>query len=274
MKAADGKTYKDLTAHPWAGLPVVVTLSAKDEAGHVGTARHAASSCRNASSRSRFRKPSSPRGARWSNPGDTPTIASNLNALSISAKDQHAPTNLGLRSAYWRLRNSPAIEDVESIVDKLWDIPLRIEDGNLSSAERDVRAAEERLKDAMERGASQEEIQKLMSELRQALNTYLQALRQQGKNGKTAQSQNGQTISPQELQQLLDKIERLAKSGSTDAAAQMLNELRDILESIQTAKGGLRRGRQGEHAAPRPHDRHLAAAAAAPGRHLPRATGK
>ena len=39
----------------------------------------------------------------------------------------------------------------------------------------------------MERGASQEEIQKLMSELRQALNNYLQALRQQqGKNGKTA----------------------------------------------------------------------------------------
>src|SRR5271165_5299225 len=33
-KAADGKTYRDLTAHPWAGLPVVITLIAKDEAGH------------------------------------------------------------------------------------------------------------------------------------------------------------------------------------------------------------------------------------------------
>lgn len=54
-----------------------------------------------------------------------------------------------------------------------------------------VWAAEERLKDAMERGASQEEIQKLMSELRQALNNYLQALRQQqGKNSKTAKSPN------------------------------------------------------------------------------------
>ena len=242
VKAADGKTYKDLTAHPWAGLPVVVTLAAKDEAGHVG----------NSAPRGlilperKFTKPLSKavvaqRRSLVENPGDTPPIASNLNALSISAEDEHtAPTiYLGLRSAYWRLRNSPAIEDVESIVDQLWDIALRIEDGNLSSAERDVRAAEERLKDAMERGASQEEIQKLMSELRQALNNYLQALRQQqGKNGKTAQSQNGQTISPQELQQLLDKIERLAKSGSTDAAAQMLNELRDILESIQTAKGG------------------------------------
>ena len=131
------------------------------------------------------------------------------------------------------------MDDVESVVDQLWDVAVRIEDGNLSSAERDLRAAQERLKDAIERGASQEEIQKLMSELRQALNTYMQALRQQqGKNDKAAHSPNSQSISPQDLQQLLDKIERLAKSGSADAAAQMLNELRDILESIQTAKGG------------------------------------
>ena len=242
VQAADGKTYKDLTAHPWAGLPVVVTLAAKDEAGHVGYSAPRGLIL----PERKFTKPLAKavvaqRRSLVENPGDTPPVANNLNALSISAEDEKtAPTIfLGLRSAYWRLRNSPAIEDVESIVDQLWDIALRIEDGNLSAAERDVRAAEERLKDAMERGASQEEIQKLMSELRQALNNYLQALRQQQeKNSKSAQSPNAQTVSPQDLQQLLDKIERLAKSGSTDAAAQMLNELRDILESIQTAKGG------------------------------------
>ncbi|HZV20820.1 MAG TPA: DUF4175 family protein, partial [Hyphomicrobiales bacterium] len=32
VKSAESKTYKDLTAHPWAGLPVVITLVAKDEA--------------------------------------------------------------------------------------------------------------------------------------------------------------------------------------------------------------------------------------------------
>ncbi len=117
---------------------------------------------------------------------------------------------------------------------------VRIEDGNLSSAERELRAAQERLKEAIERGASQDEIQKLMSELRQALNTYLQALRQQeGKNSQSAmRSPNAKTISPQDLQHLLDKIENLAKAGSPEAAAQMLNELRDILESIQNAQGG------------------------------------
>ena len=242
VKAAEGKTYKDLTAHPWAGLPVVITLAAKDEAGHTGysTPRGIILPER------KFTKPLAKaviaqRRSLVENPVNTAPIASNLNAIGISAEDEGtAPAiYLAIRSAYWRLRHSPTFEDVESVVDQLWDVAIRIEDGNLSAAERDLRAAQERLKDAIERGASQEEIQKLMSELRQALNTYLQALAQrQGKSNKMAQSPNAQTISPQDLQHLLDKIERLAKSGSADAAAQMLNELRDILESMQTAQGG------------------------------------
>ncbi len=242
IKAADGKTYKDLTAHPWAGLPVVVTLAAKDEAGHVGYSAPRGLIL----PERKFTKPLAKavvaqRRSLVENPADTPLVSSNLNALSVGAEEEGtAPTiYLGLRSAYWRLKHAPSIEDVESIVDQLWDVAIRIEDGNLSSAEREVRASEERLKDALERGASREEIQKLMSELRQALNAYMQALRQQqGNNSRAAQSPNSHSISPQDLQQLLDKIEQLAKSGSTEAAAQMLNELRDIMESIQTAKGG------------------------------------
>ena len=44
----------------------------------------------------------------------------------------------------------------------------RIEDGDLSTAERELRAAQERLKDALESGAPAAEIQRLMAELRQA----------------------------------------------------------------------------------------------------------
>ncbi len=242
VKTAEGKTYKDLTAHPWAGLPVVITLAAKDEAGHVGYSAPRGIIL----PERKFTKPLAKavidqRRSLVENPVDTTRVASNLNALGVSAEDDGtAPAiYLGLRSSYWRLRHSPTLDDVESVVDQLWDVAVRIEDGNLSSAERELRAAQERLKDAIERGASQEEIQKLMSELRQALNNYLQALRQQqGKSNNAAMPPNSKTISPQDLQQLLDKIERLAKAGSADAAAQMLNELRDILESVQNAQGG------------------------------------
>lgn len=243
IKSADGKTYKDLTAHPWAGLPVVITLSAKDEAGHEGRSAQRGIIL----PERKFTKPLAKavidqRRSLVEAPNDTPRVANNLDALAVSAEDEGIapPIYLALRSAYWRLRDVAAIEEVESVVDQLWDVAIRIEDGNLSSAERELRAAQEHLKEAIENGASQEEIQKLMAELRQALNRYMQALLQQksDKKDNAARSADAKTISPQDLQQMLDKIESLAKSGSAEAAAQMLNQLRDILESLQTAKRG------------------------------------
>jgi uncharacterized protein (TIGR02302 family) len=237
VKAGDGKTYRDLTSHPWAGLPAVITLTAKDEAGQEG---HSAPRGLILPER-KFTKPLAKavigqRRALVEDPADTFRIANNLNALAISAEDDNiAPSiYLNMRSAYWRLRAKHTSEDVENVVDQLWDAAIRIEDGNLSSAERDLRAAQERLKDALERGAPPEEIQKLMAELRKALSQYLQALMQQkGKNGQSAVAPNAKTVSPQDLEKLLNKIESLAKAGSPEAAAQMLNQLRDILESLQ-----------------------------------------
>jgi len=242
VKAAEAKTYKDLTSHPWAGLPVVITLAAKDEAGHEGlSAPRGMILPERKFTKTLARGAIDQRRSLVQNPADTARVADNLDALAAAAQDEGAaaPIYLGLRSAFWRLRNEPDISDIEDVVEQLWDVAIRIEDGNLSAAERELRAAQERLKDAIERGASREEIQKLMAELRQALNSYLQALRQQqNKNAdRAAASSNAKTISPQDLAQMLDKIENLAKSGSADAAAQMLNQLRDILESLQTAQG-------------------------------------
>ena len=59
---------------------------------------------------------------------------------------------------------------------QLWNIALRIEDGNLTDAERALRAAQERLRRRCSEGASDEEIQRLMQELRQALAQFLEQL--------------------------------------------------------------------------------------------------
>ena len=240
VKAAETKTYRDLTAHPWAGLSVVVTLVARDEAGH-----ESFSSPRGVILPERkFTKPlakeiAAQRRSLVEEPGDRFRIAGNLNALAVNGADESIPSEiyLNLRSAYWQLRGRPSNEDIESVADQLWDAALRIEDGNLSAAERELRAAQDRLKDALERGASPEDIQSLMAELRQALSRYLQALMQQQRPGKTGPmnaSPDAKTISPQDLEKMLNKIESLAKTGSPEAAAQMLNELRDILELVQS----------------------------------------
>ena len=237
VKAAETKTYRDLTAHPWAGLPVVVTLVARDEAGH-----ESFSAPRGVILPERkFTKPlakeiAGQRRLLVEEPGDRFRVAANLNALAISGADENIPGEvyLNLRSAYWRLRGRPSTEDIESVADQLWDAAVRVEDGNLSAAERELRAAQDRLRDALEKGAGPEEMQALMAELRQALNRYIEALAHQQRPAKTRPaSGDSKAITPQDLEKMLSKIESLAKTGSAEAAAQMLNELRDILESVQ-----------------------------------------
>ena len=107
VKSAEAKTYRDLTAHPWAGLPVVVTLVAKDEAGNEGF-----SVTRGVILPERkFMKPlakaiAEQRRSLVEDPGGRFRIAGNLNALSLSGADENMPKEvyLNLRSAYWRLR--------------------------------------------------------------------------------------------------------------------------------------------------------------------------
>ena len=62
-------------------------------------------------------------------------------------------------------------------VSYLWEIALGIEEGNLSAAEKRLRQAQQALQDAIKSGASDEEIEKAMKELREAMNEFLQRIR-------------------------------------------------------------------------------------------------
>ncbi len=89
---------------------------------------------------------------------------------------------LALQLAALRLRQDDAAAAVAAVVPLLWDTALRIEDGNMSLAERDLRRLQQELQDALAKGAPDQEIDRLMRELRQALNRYLQALAEDMQN--------------------------------------------------------------------------------------------
>ena len=59
--------------------------------------------------------------------------------------------------------------------DLLWQTALRVELGDVPFAERRLEEARQRLMDALQRGAGQAEIEKLMDELQEALDRYLAA---------------------------------------------------------------------------------------------------
>jgi uncharacterized protein (TIGR02302 family) len=95
---------------------------------------------------------------------------------------------------------------------------------------------------ALEEGASDEELKQLMDELRTALNEFLDAMRQQAMQNPNFDPERAvpqdRVMTSQDLERMLDQIENLAQSGSKDAARQMLSELRDMLENLQQAQPG------------------------------------
>jgi uncharacterized protein (TIGR02302 family) len=147
---------------------------------------------------------------------------------------------LGLRSAYWRLQRDESRQSRNSVSAQLWDVALRIEDGNLTDAERALRQAQERLSKALEEGASDAEIQRLMQELREALAQFLDQLTRQAQGQPPLQMPPGmnpnQMLTQRDLEQMLRNLENMARSGNRDMAQQMLSQLRDLLDRLQSGR--------------------------------------
>jgi uncharacterized protein (TIGR02302 family) len=239
LRSGKGQTYKDLTSHPWAGLPVSVVLTARDQAGQTSKTDPITFVL----PERRFTKPLAQavieqRRTLVERPEMRNAVAKALDALTL-APETYVPDKtvyLGLRSAYWRLMigRGPGVR--ASIVDQLWRVALRIEDGDLSGAERELRAAQDRLMRALDENASPQEIKRLMDELRAALNHFLASAARNALNQNEVppHQQGAEQVTSKELNDILSKIETLARTGSKDMARRMLSQLRDMLESVET----------------------------------------
>jgi uncharacterized protein (TIGR02302 family) len=240
---ASHTAYKDLTAHPWAGLPVSLTLVATDDAEQEGESRTVTL----ALPARPFQKPLAAaiveqRQRLALSPTSRGSVAGFLNAFTMDADRtlEDKSVYLGLRAVYWRLTRARHPGDLEGVSELLWDIALHIEDGDLSLAERDLRAAREALAQALAEGASADEIEQLMQDLKTALTRYLDDLsdRQPAQADQSApQPENGQTMERSDLEDMLDAIGDLARTGARDQAQELLSQLDDILENIETPEG-------------------------------------
>ena len=125
----------------------------------------------------------------------------------------------------------------------MWDMAVQIEDGNVSEAEQALRQAQDALRDALDRDASDEEIKKLTDQLRAALDKFLQALAEQMRKNPQQLSRpldkNTRMLSQQDLKSMIDRLEKMARLGNKDAARQLLDQLQSMLENLQTAQQGV-----------------------------------
>jgi uncharacterized protein (TIGR02302 family) len=240
-KRVDGKASQDLTAHPWAGLKVRMTLIARDQAGQAGESMP----YEFVLPERKFTKPLAKavveqRKKLVRDPSTADDVAKALDALTLGDEKviDDKTIYLGLRDSYWRLRTDVSRQSIASVVDQLWETALKIEEGDLPEAERAVKAAQDALMQALKEASSPEEVQRLVDELRQALSRYLQALASQqqdkGNMAPQAKQDGDQLVSQQDLDKMLSNIQKLAQSGSKDMAERMLSELKDILDRLQT----------------------------------------
>jgi uncharacterized protein (TIGR02302 family) len=110
----------------------------------------------------------------------------------------------------------------------------------MSDVEKQLRAAQDALKEALERGAGDEEIRKLMDNLRAALDKFLQALAEQMQRNPQQLARpldrNSRVLNSQDLKNMIDRMEQMARSGDRDAARRMLEQLQSMLENLQMAQ--------------------------------------
>ena len=135
-----------------------------------------------------------------------------------------------------RLEGARGDPDLIAVADLLWAMALQIEDGDASQAQRDLRAAEQKLREALQRGASDDEIRKLTKELRDAAERYMRDLAQQSPNSGT--NPDGSPVEQKDLESMLDHLEDTARNGARQDAEAMLDQLQNMFENMQGARQG------------------------------------
>ncbi len=239
----DAETTLDLSDSPWAGTQVKMVLVAHDEGGNEGRSEPATITLpekpfTNPVARALVEQ----RRELVLNPHRKADVAAALDALMIApdAFGTNASVYLGLRFAATSLQNAKTDAQQIAVADFLWEMAQQLENGDLSEAEKALRAAEKELRDALDRHASPEEIQKLTKNLQAAMDKFLKELaQQQSKQDRQAQNQQGaksKSITQKDLQALIDKLEQQAKSGNREEAKKALDQLQDLLENLKTAK--------------------------------------
>ncbi len=236
---------EDLSEHPFANLPVTLTLTVVDDAGQIGTISEEIARLPGR----RFFDPLANaiiemrRDILWSRE-NAARAAQILRAVSHRPEDTFDDDGayLMVRTAIRRLESgvdSISAETRDQVAEILWNAALQIEEGDLSDALERLRRAQDRLSEAMRQGASDEEIAQLMEELREAMNDYMRQLAENAEPGEDRPDQSGETMemSMADLDEMLRRIEELMQEGRMAEAQEMLDALRQMMENMQVTQG-------------------------------------
>ncbi|NVO21837.1 DUF4175 domain-containing protein [Donghicola mangrovi] len=245
---------EDFSKHPWANLPVQVVLTVQDATGQQGHSDILAFTLPGR----RFFDPvaraviEARRDLLW-NRANAGQISQLMKAVTWQPEDLFRDMTRyeTLKGILARLdEGGPTMDDAtrDGLAEDLWAYALELEDGDLEDARERMRQAQERLSEAMRNGASPEEIEQLMQELRDATRDFMKELAERGgeETDDDAQSNaNQMELSQNDLAEMMDRIQQLMNEGRMAEAQQLLDQLMQLMENMAVQKG---QGGQGQQA--------------------------
>lgn len=237
---------EDFSQHPWANLPVVLSMAVEDARGQTGESdvAHVVLPGR------RFFDPMAAsvielrRDLLWSRENGARSLQL-MRAVSHRASDAFRSTEALARFMETRDLLQASLTDGgldaatrDDLAQKLWDLAILLEEGELADARARLERAQERLDEAMRNGADPSEIQELMDEMREAMRDYMQQLAEQPREPGDEQAEGERReVTQDQIQQLMDRIQELMEEGRMEEAAELMAQLNALLENLQVAEG-------------------------------------
>lgn len=258
-------TEADLTKNPWAGAFVTMRLVAEDGAGNKAVSAPISlilpqKTFINPLSRALIEQrrllaenmQTAPRlldmlGALLLRPEKTITDKGAVLALySLRARLKYA-----LQSWPWQDAAPLRRQELGDVAAYMWAIAEGMDSGRLAEAEHRLALASQAVREALRNGASEEEIARLMQDLRNAMQDYIAMLAERGQKNADNTGQKAPILGESELEKRLKALEDAAKQGNRSRGEELLAEFEDLMKNLQVTQGdqdsGLTGGRSSQH---------------------------
>ncbi len=246
-KAAHGLSQPDLTAHPWAGLPVIGRLLAHDAPGQIGASADAIFEI----AERPFHNPIArlliaARKSLSIHPDDRGDALEALDGLmqrpDLLAGDLGA--FLDLSGTYYDLVRGHMDNAVPEAQEMMWQLALHMEEGQTEQSAKSLEEARQAARDAMDQAQQQpndetrQALARKLEELRQAIDRHMQALLEEAQRNNSIMpfDPKAMPFSDRDMRQKAEQAEQAAKEGRMADAQQLMAQLERMLDQLRNAR--------------------------------------
>ncbi|CAA7618158.1 conserved membrane hypothetical protein [Magnetospirillum sp. LM-5] len=227
-------SWHDLSAHPWAGLPVTLRPLAADAVGQTSGGEWVAMTLPEREFRhSGARAVIEQRRQLTLSTVRVLDVVVALDAISADPAQfgDDVVAFLALRVARHALLDEN--HDPAELQDLLWNAALRIEDGDLAAAERSLEETRRAIEQAVAEGAPAGRIDQLLSAFQAAMERWLRAMAARTPQGGGPMDGAARVVDAEDLAAMLEAARDMARNGAHEALAALMKDLSDLLQSIE-----------------------------------------